>query len=114
MMGKAKPYLLLHAGLFIFSLGAVFSKFAGRHAFLSSGFLLFYGLMLGTVGLYALLWQQVLKRLPLMTAFSNKAVVVIWGILWGVLLFGETLSLTKILGAILVIAGVIVMVNSDE
>lgn len=113
-MEKIKPYLVLHTGFLIFSLGAVFSKFAGQHPVLSCYFLLNYGLMLGTVGTYALVWQQVLTQLPLMTAFSNKAVVVIWGLLWGVILFDESLSTSKVLGAILVIAGVVIMVNSDE
>ena len=32
---------------------------------------------------YAAGWQQVIKHLPLTTAYANKAVTVVWGILAG-------------------------------
>ena len=66
------------------------------------------------LGVYAIVWQQIIKKLPLNTAYSNKAVIIAWGILWGALFFGEAVKWNMILGAVIVVIGVIVVVRADE
>lgn len=66
------------------------------------------------LAVYAIGWQQIIKRLPLTTAFANKAVTVVWGIVWGALFFDEAISLGKLLGAALIIGGVVLFVKADE
>ena len=63
---------------------------------------------------YALLWQQILKRMDLTTAYANKPVGLVWGMIWGVLLFKETISLKMILGAAVIFVGIFLVVTSDE
>lgn len=105
--GSLKMYVLLHALMFLFSLSPVCSKLAGRQAFLSLPFLVFYGLVIVILGVYALAWQQVIKRMPLTTAYANKAVTVVWGMFWGAMLFEETITPQKLLGAAVIVAGVV-------
>lgn len=109
-----KDYLLLHGALFLYSTGSIYSKTAANQEFLSLKFILFYGLMLLNLMVYAVLWQQILKRFPLTEAFANKAVVIIWGILWGSLVFHEVITWHMILGAVVIIIGVIVVVTDHE
>lgn len=111
---KIKSLVLLHLLLLIYSLGGIFSKNAGMQPFLSLKFCLFYGIVLLELFFYAIMWQQILKRLPLVTAFANKAIVVIWGLLWGKLFFKESISLMQIVGAIVIILGVYMVVSSDD
>lgn len=59
-------------------------------------------------------WQQIIKRLPLTTAFANKAVTVVWGIIWGALFFKEPVTIGKIAGAVLVILGVVLYAYADK
>ena len=73
-----------------------------------------YALVLLNLGVYAIVWQQIIKHLPLTTAYANKAIGIVWGILWGILIFHEQLKWNMIVGAIIVIIGVIVVVKSDE
>lgn len=113
-MGNIKTWLILHCAMIIYSLSNVCTKMAGMQDFLSTPFILWCGGMVIFMGLYALLWQQALKRLPLMTAYSNKAAVVLWGFLWGWLFFQERVSLGKLLGAVIVMAGVCLMVTEKE
>ena len=48
-------------------------------------------------------------------AYANRAVTIVWGIIWGLLFFNEKLSLGKVIGAVIVIAGVLLYVTeSDE
>ena len=57
---------------------------------------------------------DILKRFPLTTAFANKAVVVVWGILWGWIFFGEQITWQKVVGAAVIIAGIVIVVNDNE
>ncbi len=104
---KAKTYLALHLFLMLYSTGGIVSKLAAGQPFMSLPFILFYGLEIVILGLYAAGWQQFIKRMPLSVAYANKAVTVIWGCVWGILIFHERLSAGKVLGGLMVLAGVI-------
>lgn len=104
---KLSVFIALHTLLLIYSLSGIVSKFASKQLFLSLPFILLYGCMLGILFVYAIVWQQIIKRLPLSVAFANKAVTVIWGIVWGVLVFHEQVNPGMLVGAFLVMMGVI-------
>lgn len=110
---RAVVLIALHVLLLFYSLSGIFSKNAAYQPFLSVSFVLLYGGMLAVLFIYAIGWQQIIKRLPLTVAFANKAVTVVWGIVWGVLFFGETVNAQMILGALLVIAGIVVYSIED-
>lgn len=108
-----KDYMFLHATLLVYSLGGIFSKIASSKEFMSFQFIIYYGLVLLTLVVYALLWQQVLKRFPLTKAFANKAIVIAWGMLWGIIFFQDNINLNKIFGSFIIMLGIIMVVSSD-
>ncbi len=103
----------LHLLLAVYSLSDVCSKTAAGAPFMSFRFLFFYGCVLGLLGVYAIGWQQVIRRLPLTVAFANRAVTVVWGIVWGVLFFQEQVSPMRLAGAALIMAGVVLFARAD-
>lgn len=103
---KVKNLILLHLILFLYSCCGIFSKLAGTQDFLSLQFFMYYGIVLLILFIYAIMWQKIIKLLPLTTAFANKAVTVIWGIIFGITFFGEKLTLGKVIGAIMIILGI--------
>lgn len=111
---KKLVFIILHILLLIMSFGGILSKLASAEPFLSLRFCLCYGGMIAILGIYAIAWQQIIKHMPLTTAFCNKAVEIVWGILWGVLIFKEAIKWNMILGAVIVIVGVIIVVTADE
>lgn len=112
--GRRLPvFLLLHALLLIYSLGSLCSKWAAQSDFLSPRFFLLYGAVLLILAVYALGWQQILKRVPLVTAYASKAVTVLWGMVWGLLFFGEAVTLRKIIGAAVIMTGIVLVVRED-
>lgn len=113
MKNKVKWFVLLHIVIAIFSLTNVASKLASGADFLSARFIVCYGLTLFGLFVYAICWQQVIKHMPLITAYANKAVTVIWGLVFGYVLFDEKLSLRIIIGAVIIIAGVYLIVTAD-
>ena len=111
---KTRTIIILHIFLMIYSLFGICSKLAAREDFLSGKFILLYGAVIFSLGIYAIVWQQIIKRMPLVSAYANKAVTVIWGIVWGRLFFEETVTLQKIIGAIIIIAGILLVVTDKE
>ena len=111
---KIKYLMALHIELLLFSLGGVCTKMASQYDFLSFWFIFFYGLVILNLGVYAIVWQQIIKKLPLNTAYSNKAITIVWGILWGFLFFREQITWNMIVGALIVIVGVVLVVRADE
>ncbi len=106
--------VILHIFLLILSFGGVLMKLASAEKFLSLGFCLFYGGVILILFIYALGWQQVIKRLPLTTAYANRAITVIWGAVWGSLIFHEALSFRKIFALLLVVGGIVLFAFSDR
>ena len=102
---KLSTLFALHLMLMLYSMSEICSKKAAGESFLSVRFCLYYGTVILLLGVYAIGWQQVIKRIPLTTAFANKAVTVVWGLVWGALFFHEAVTPGKLLGAALVIAG---------
>jgi small multidrug resistance pump len=81
---------------------------------LTPSFFLFVGIAFFLLVVYALLWQQVLKRVPLSIAYSNKGVTLLWGLLWGFVFFRESAILSKwntYLGIFLVLVGIFLIVS---
>lgn len=108
---NGKAWIGLHLFLMVSSLFGIFSKLAGQEQFMSPRFLLYYSLVLLNLGVYALVWQQLIKKLPLVTAYANKAVGVIWGLLWGHIFFGDEITWQRLLGAAVVILGIVLVVT---
>ena len=113
-MDKIKPYIMLHLLLLVYSCCGIFSKTAGGKEFLSVEWCFFYGMTIVLMGVYALFWQKILKHIPLNIAFANKAVTIIWGMVWSALFFNETITVGKLIGAAVVFLGVIITITGEE
>lgn len=111
---KQKDFFILHAILFLYSLGSICSKLASSEKFLSLNFCLFYGLLLLNLGIYAILWQQCLKKFSLAVAYANKSISIIWGIILGRIFFNEKISLQKIIGSIIIFIGISLVVTEKN
>ena len=112
-MKKFKYLVILHILLAVYSLTGVASKFAAGEEFLSYKFIFYYGLSLLGLFIYAFAWQQIIKRMPLITAYANKGATVIWGIIWGYLIFSEQITVKKIIGALIILCGIVFIVTAD-
>ena len=109
-----KTFILLHLMLMIYSMSGICSKMAAKSAFLSVQFCFYYGMIIILLGFYAIAWQQIIKRMPLTTAFANKAVTVVWGLVWGMLFFEEHITVGKLVGAAFVIIGIVIYALNDR
>ncbi len=111
---NVKDIILLQAVFFIYSINSIVAKLASGQESFSFSFFMYYGLELVILGIYALLWQQIIKKFELSVAYANKAVTLIWGMIWGSLLFKEQITLTKAAGILLVIIGIVILNGKKE
>ena len=114
--GRSRAFTLLglHLLIGVYSLADVASKAASGMSWFSLSWIIAYGLMLVFLGVYAIGWQQVIKRMPLSSAYANRAVSIIWGIFWGVMIFGESLTVGKVVGAAIIMAGIVLFERADH
>ena len=110
---KGKHIFLLQLVVMVYTLATVAAKFAAGYKPLSKEFILFYGIELVILVIYAILWQQIIKRMDLSIAYANKAFGIFWTLLWAILFFKEAVTWKNILGIVVVFSGIMV-VNSDE
>ena len=110
---KIKTLFALHLLLMVYSMSGICSKMAAKEQEINLRFCLFYGIIILLLGVYAIGWQQIIKRLALTTAFANKAITVVWGIVWGLVFFSEPITRGKIVGAILIVIGVVIYAYAD-
>jgi multidrug transporter EmrE-like cation transporter len=79
---------------------------ASRQDFLSWAYIGWFVGAVGIIGVYALLWQQVLKRIELSTAYMFKGTTLIFTMLIAALLFGEAITIPNIIGSIIIVTGI--------
>ena len=65
------------------------------------------------LGIYALLWQQMIKKFELSVAYANRAMAILWSMIWAVLFFHDRITIRNIVGVAIVLVG-IVLVNTDK
>lgn len=107
-----KDILFLQIVIMIYTGSSIAAKFAAAQELLSLKFCLFYGIEIMILGIYAILWQQIIKRFELSVAYANRAMVLVWSMLWAVLIFQDEITIQNIIGIALVIVGTVV-INLD-
>ena len=112
---RARDLFFLQCSVVIYTISGVIGKFAARSAQDQQdlAFWLLYGAEIAVLGVYAIIWQQMIKKLDLSVAYANRAVALLWSLLWAAFLFGEPVTGKKVLGAGLVVLGT-VFVNAGK
>ena len=105
-MRTSVQYLLLIGAFLVYAFSSVFTKWASMAEFLSWPYLLRLSGAVGVLGVYAILWQQIIKRMRVSDAYMFKGTSIIFVLLLSHLFFGEAITLTNALGALLIIGGI--------
>lgn len=93
---------------------SIFTKLASQQELMSWNYMLCLIGAVGVMGLYAVLWQQILKRIELSLAYMFKGTGLIFVMLLAHVLFGEQITWNNVVGAIIIISGIVLFANSAE
>lgn len=111
---RLKDILILQAVIVIYTLSSVMAKLASGEEPFSAPFLLFYLGELMILGVYAILWQQMIKKFELSVAYTNRAMALLWSMLWAVVLFRDRVTVKNVIGVALVIVGTLIVNGGKE
>ena len=84
--------VMLQFSVMVYSLSTVAGNMASKHECLSPGYILFFGLDFCILGVYAILWQQIIKKFQLSVAYANKAMTLLWSMVWNFLIFSQGIT----------------------
>ena len=114
---SVKVIIILQLGVLLYSLVSVLSKQAAlamnEYGVVSLNSFFWLCSMIILLGIYAIIWQSVLKKMDLSIAYSNKGITLFWSLIWSVLFFKEGITIKNIIGVMMIIIGIMV-VNSHD
>ena len=99
--------LLLTVAFLIYSATGIFTKLASMQDPMGVAWLQYLAMAFVALGTYAVLWQFILGRVALSQAFLFKSTTVLFSLCFARFLFDEQISLQNIVGAFLIIVGII-------
>ena len=108
-----RKYMLLFVSFLFYSFAVVFGKLASSNEPFSLMFILFYGMQILFLGLYAVFWQFSLKKLNLSVAYPLKSITIVIGMCLGALIFHESIHFMQLVAVSLIFLGVF-MVSDYE
>lgn len=113
-MKKIKNILLLQLAVIIYTFSGVMAKLASANKDSVFKMLFFMGMEVVILGVYAIFWQQLIKRFDLTVAYANRAIAILWSMLWAALFFKEEITTKNIIGVCIVLAGILIMNTQKE
>lgn len=111
---KIFNYIFLHFCVLLFTVTTILSKYASAYDFLSLNYIMIFALMIINLGVYAILWQQAIKPFKASVAYSNKSLTTIWTLVFSAVLFNERITIHNIIGAMMIIFGVVLVALKDD
>lgn len=110
-----KKWLMILALLganMLYACQSIFTKLASGCEPLSWGYVAYICCSIAVLGVYAIIWQQIIKRVPISDAYMFKGSVIIFVLIISAVLFGEQISTRNVIGAAMIIAGIAISAKS--
>ena len=111
---KISSILFLLITNLIYATVGIFTKLASLQVFMSWRYLFAFVEAVGVIGIYAILWQQIIRRIELSTAYMFKGTTIIFTMLFAHWLFGEQITWNNIVGAIIIIVGIVLFAYNPK
>lgn len=111
-MVKVRDILVLIGVNIVYACVGICTKMASLQSAGSWPYMLWFGSAVAIIAVYAFLWQQVLRRIELSTAYMFKGTSLIFTMLIAGLLFGESITIPNIVGSIIIVVGIVILARS--
>jgi drug/metabolite transporter (DMT)-like permease len=113
-MTKVATYSSLVGVNVLYACVTLFTKYASQQKFGSAAYCFGLAGAIGVMGAYAVCWQQILKRVELSTAYMFKGTSLIFVMLLAWILFSEQITLNNIIGACVIVIGIVLYAKTDN
>ncbi len=97
----------------IYSTVGIMTRCAAMYPFLSWQYISFVVGAVGILGVYAIIWQQLIQRMNISLAYMFKGLGVVFALLICHYVFGEVITLKNTIGALIIIGGITLFAWAD-
>jgi len=104
-----KNFYFIFTTFTLYTFVSIFTKEASFHPFLSELYVLWFSCEIIVLGIYAIMWQKLLSIMPLNKAYMYKSSSIFTVLIISHYLYGESITISNILGTILILTGLIVL-----
>lgn len=104
-----KKTILVITSFLLYSSSGIFTKVASQQEQFSVAYFLCFTGAIVILAIFAILWQRILKIMPLNKAFLCKSMCVIITMIYAYLIFDETITLSNCIGTMIIIGGLTVL-----
>lgn len=108
-----RQLILLQLIVIVYTCSSIMAKFAAMQETLM-GLCFFFALDILFLGIYAIFWQQIIKKMDLSVAYMNRSTALFWSALWAGVFFHEEITVKQLVAVGLVIAGTVLVNKKGE
>ena len=113
-MNKTVQYISLVLVHLFYAGISVIMKYTGLQQPLTIEWCVGFVLLVGTLGIYAIAWQQILKRIELGVAYMFKGLSLFFIMVLLAICYGEPITPMKLLATGIIIVGIALYAKSNE
>ena len=99
-------YIAIVLSFALYSSTSIFMRYAAIYPFLSLQYIVMLSCSIFVLGVYAIIWQQIIKHVEISVAYMFRGSSLIFTMLYAWMLFGEQITATNIIGAIVIVGGI--------
>lgn len=107
-------YIAIVLTFALYSCTSIFMRYAAVYPFLSWQYIVLLCCAIFVLGIYAIIWQQIIKHLEISIAYMFKGSSLIFTMLFAWLLFGEQITYSNVIGAAVIIIGITLFAKSEN
>ena len=108
-----KQVIHLLAVFLLYSFEPIAAKYTSQQGIGSISFWLGLVTIFGILGFYAVLWQQLLKGIPLSTAYMFRGSTLIYVLILSLILLGDSITAFNCIGAGMIVAGIALFAQEE-
>lgn len=113
-MNKTVQYISLVLVYLFYASISVIMKYTGLQQPLTMEWCVGFVLLVATLGVYAIAWQQILKRIELGVAYMFKGLSLFFIMVLLAICYGEPITPMKLLATGIIIVGIALYAKSNE
>lgn len=106
MKTNIQTWIILIVAYIIYASTSIFTKMASLQPIMSKAYLFWIIGAVFVMGVFAVIWQQIISRIPLSIAYMFKGLTLLFVLLISFFLFNEPITLMNCIGSLLVIGGI--------
>ncbi len=107
-------YIILILAIGIYSSVGMFTRFAAEYAFFSWQYILWVLCAMIVLGVYAVIWQQILCKMNVGVAYVFRGLAILFSLLISHFVFAESITVNNMIGAVFIMSGIVMFAWLDN